>query len=155
METTESVPTYPSSSTAQLVRHKRERKRNNPIPTESPSPSTSTAPTVGDRVAANVPSVQSNIPVPTDTIIAFSDRGKNEILRKGTNKWIEWEEDRECGWWHVCVKAHLSIYFIGGTRGGQPYSSETDIYDISKEQWSKGPQLNVGRLDVQLFRHYG
>ena len=86
-------------------------------------------------------------PVPTDTIIAFGDDGKNQIWRRGTNTWTKWEKGRDCGIAYACVKAHSKIYIIGGYRGSQYYSTETDIYDISKEQWSKGPQLNVGRLD--------
>ena len=118
---TETVPTSPSTSTAQLFRKKHER-------------------------------VQT-IPVPTDTIIAFGDDGKNEIWRSGTNKWTEWEKGRDCGYWYACVKAHSNIYIIGGRRGVED-STETDIYDISKEQWSKGPQLKVARLDNQLFRQF-
>ena len=96
--------------------------------------------------------VASTETVPTDTIIAFGNNGNNEIWRRGTNKWTEWEKGRDCGRGYACVKAHSNIYIIGGERKGQPYSPETDIYDISKEQWSKGPQLNVARLDVQRFR---
>ena len=123
--------------------------------TLSPPLENFTAPTVRNRVfqAANVPTVQSNIPVPTDTIIAFGDCGNNEIWRRGTNKWTEWEKGRDCEQWYACVKAHSNIYIIGGWRGEQWYSSETDIYDISTEQWSKGPQLKTGRLEI-LSRHF-
>ena len=93
------------------------------------------------------------IPVPTDTIIAFGYRGKNEIWRRGTNKWTKWEEDRDCGHSYACAKAHSNIYIIGGRRGVKD-SPETDIYDIYREEWSKGPQLKVARLDVQLFRQF-
>ena len=117
------------------------------------SPSTSTAATVKERVATHGPSEQSNIPVPTDTIIAFGHFG-NEIWRRGTNKWTKWAKGKDCGWGYACVKAHSNIYILGGERGGED-STETDIYDISREEWSKGPQLKVARLDVQLFRHFG
>ena len=129
-------------------RHFAEKNQTSTGQTYASSPSTSTAPTARDRVETNVPSVQSNIPVPTDTIIAFGNRGKNEIWRRGTNKWTEWEEDRDCGHSYACVKAHSNIYIIGGWRRGLSYSPETDIYDISREEWAKGPQLKVGRLDV-------
>ena len=124
-----------------------------PVQTDAPSPSTSTAPPIGDRVAVNVPSVQLNIPVPTDTIIAFGHFGNNEIWRRGTNKWTKWTKGRYCGVLYACVKAHSNIYILGGWSEGED-STETDIYDISKEEWLKGPQLKVGRLDVQLFRQF-
>ena len=208
METTEYVPTSPSTSTAQLVENKPERKQTIPVTTDVPFTSTVptvtdsvaanvpsvqssrtdqdsysediptyghcglefsgdtdyvtsflnrplrsfTPPTVSDRVATNVPSEQSNIPAPTDTIIAFGQSGTNEIWRNGTNKWTKWEKGRDCGRWYACVKAHSNIYIIGGRRWGEWYSPDTDLYDIAREQWSMGPQLKVGRLDVQLFR---
>ena len=106
------------------------------------SPSTSTAAAGKDRVATNGPNEQSNIPVPTDTIIAFGEYGNNET---------KWAKGIDCGWGYACVKAHSTIYIIGGERGGQDYSSETDIYDISKKTWLKGPRLNETRLDRSFF----
>ena len=96
----------------------------------------------------NEPEKEPTIPVPTETIIAFGDSGKNEIWRRGTNKWTKWEMGRDCGKWFACVKAHSNIYLIGGWRGEEQYSTETDTYDMAGEQWSKGPQLNEARLEV-------
>ena len=109
--------------------------------------STSTGLTVRNTEAKQ-PSAQVHISVPTDTIIAFGSSGKNEIWRRGTNKWTKWEKDRDCGQWYACVKAHSTIYIIGGMRGGEMFSPETDIYDISKEEWSKGPRLETRRLEL-------
>ena len=91
------------------------------------------------------PSAQVHIPVPTDTIIAFGEHGKNEIWRRGTNKWTKWGKGKNCGQWYACVKAHSNIYIIGGWKREQ---AETDIYDISKEEWSKGPRLKTARLEL-------
>ena len=110
-------------------------------------PSASTGLTVRNTEAKQ-PSAQVHIPVPTDTIIAFGDDGKNEIWRRETNKWVYWEKSRDCGYWYACVKAYSNIYIIGGRRRLED-SFQTDIYDISKEQWSKGPQLNVARLGLR------
>ena len=140
----------PSTSTAQTVGNGPESEPTLLVSIVAPSPFTPTASTVRDTVAAINPSVKLNIPVPTDTIIAFGDCGMNEIWRSGTNKWTKREKGRDCGWRYVCVKAHSNIFIIGGVRGGQPYSSETDIYDISKKEWSKGPQLKTGRLEILL-----
>ena len=95
--------------------------------------------------------VASTETVPTDTIIAFGDDGKNEIWRSGTKDWKTWGKGRDFGKQYACVKAHTNICIIGGWREGT-ISPETDIYDVSKEQWLKGPQLNKARLDVQRFR---
>ena len=92
--------------------------------------------------------VQWDSPVPTDTIIAFGDYGKTEILRSATNKWTMWQKGRDCGSEYACVKVLSNIYTIGGRRGKQWYSKETDIYDISRQKWSKGPPLKVGRLEL-------
>ena len=136
-----------STSTGnKVVGNKPEQEPTLPVPIDAPSPSISTAAAVTDREAANVPSEQSNIRVPTDTIIAFGLWWKNEIWKSGTNKWTKWKKVRNCGERYACVKAHSNIYFIGGKRGGED-STETVIHDISKEKWSKGPQLKVGRLD--------
>ena len=139
----------PSTSTAELVRNNPEKEPTLPVPTDAPSPSTSIATTVRDRGAANVPSVQLNIPVPTDTIIAFGEYGKNEIWRTAENEWTKWAKGKDCGWGYACVRAHSTIYIIGGCRGLNN-SPETDIYDISREEWSKGPRLNVPRLDAYI-----
>ena len=141
----------PSTSTAQTVGNAPESEPSLLVSIVAPSPFTrTTAPTVRDTVAAINPSVQVNSPVPaTHTIIAFGDRGNNEIWRRGTNKWTKWEKGRDCGKWFACVKAHSNIFTLGGLRGGE-ISTETDVYDIFKEEWSKGPQLNIGRLDLLL-----
>ena len=93
---------------------------------------------------------EPTISAPTDTIIAFGNDGKNEIWRRETNMWTKWTKGIDCGWGYACVKAQSNIFILGGLRGGE-ISTETDIYDIPKEEWSKGPQLKVARLDV-LFR---
>ena len=108
--------------------------------------STSTGLTVRNTEAKQ-PSAQVHIPAPTDTIIAFGEFGNNEIWRRGKNKWTEWEKGRNCGKSYACVKAHSNIYIIGGIRG-ELHFTETYIYDISKEQWSKGPRLKTGRLEL-------
>ena len=83
-----------------------------------------------------------DVPSPTEAIAAFGWNGnKTQILRSGQNKWEEWER-RIFGCFPVCVRVKKNIFIIG-----EDFFPRTDIYNIVTNTWSKGPKLNIRRLD--------